>query len=66
MKVGDLCWVFEGCHKTYETPVVYLGNDELFVDAGHGHWLYHIVLMQEDGMKQKLAAYYYNLVPVKQ
>jgi hypothetical protein len=60
MKVGDLCWVFEGCIKTLEQPVVFLGRRVY----NRGNRIDSYCVMQQDGKRRSLSEYYYTLVRV--
>ena len=60
MKVGELCWVFEGSVKSFLHPVVFLGTRTY--DRGDKIDSYRVAL--QDGGRLHLSLYFYTLVPV--
>jgi len=61
VRVGDLCWVFEGCKKVLEEPVIYMGMEA----ATHAHPMCHLAVLQHDGKQRQFADYLYTFVRVE-
>ena len=62
MKVGDLCWVFEGCKKVLEEPVIYMGTE---AGTGSGCTMWRLAVLQHDGRQRQFADYFYTFVRVE-
>ena len=60
VKVGDLYWVYEGCVRTLDKPVIYLGRS----DPGPLGKQTTSAVVTQRGEELKLADYYYTLIPV--
>ena len=63
MRVGDLCWVFEGCKKVLEEPVIYMGRMPFGYDDQAVAC--HLAVLQHDGKQRQFADYLYTFVRVE-
>ena len=63
MKVGDLCWVFEGCKKVLEEPVIYMGLSRWGSELNNRP--YHLAVLQHDGKQRAFPDYFYTFVRVE-
>ena len=59
MRAGDLCWVYEGCKKVLEEPVIYMGL------VHHRAIREHLAVLQHDGKQRAFADYLYTFVRVE-
>ena len=62
MKAGDLCWVFEGCKKVLDEPVIYMGRKPTVPGEAVAC---HLAVLQHDGKQRYFADYLYTFVRVE-